>query len=129
MSGKIKTPAQISTYVDILGVEGTLDFLLEFGGAELYIAANPKRRSRLVKSVGFENAMALAKVSNKLQARVPTSKPWIATVLKSKGLSVAEIARKLHSSDVAVRGWLKSAGVSQKVDTDQPLLPLFRSQG
>lgn len=127
MSGAIRVPAQISTYVDILGVDGTLTFLLAFGGAELYIAANPKRRSSLVKVVGFENAIALAKVSAKLQARVPTSKPWIAAVLKSKGLSVAQIARKLHSSDVAVRGWLKTAGAAQAVDRRQPMLPLFKS--
>jgi hypothetical protein len=126
MSIEIRIPAQISTYVDIMGIDGTVEFLLAFGGAELYIPKDPKRnRSDLVKSIGYENTLALAKVSHKLQSRVPTSKPWIASVLKTKGHSVAAIARKLHCSDVAVRGWLKKSGAKSTVDTEQPSLPLF----
>ena len=41
-----------------------------------------------------------------LPRRVPTAKPWLASVMKSRGLSHAEIARRLHVSDVTVRGWL-----------------------
>ena len=111
--------------MNILGIDGTVDFLLEFGGAELYVPANPKRRSSLVKSIGYEHTLALAKVSDRLQSRVPTSKPWIATVLKSKGSTVADIARKLHCSDVSVRKWLKNSGANPVVDRSQPTLPLF----
>jgi len=100
-------PAHVETYVRILGCELAVDFLMAFGGAQLYIAPNPKKRSRLSALVGPEKARALAGVSDHLPARVPTAKPWIAGVMRSKGLPVSEIARTLHVSDVSVRSWLK----------------------
>ena len=118
-----KPPAQVSAYVEILGVDGAIEFLLEFGGAELYMAKNPKTRNRLADFVGKEKAILLAKASDHLPKRIPLKKPWIAAVLRSKGLPVAQIARKLHMSDVAVRGWLKQAGV-QPPKPAQGELPL-----
>lgn len=117
-------PAHIRPYVDVLGVEGAVAFFLEFGGAELYLTPTPKGRGRLAEFVGLEKAAKLAVASNRMPRRVPTSKPWIAAVMKSKGLSVAEIARKLHSSDVAVRGWLKKFGMTRAYDHRQGQLPL-----
>ena len=102
-----KPPAHIEPYVRVLGPEGAIEFLLEFGGAELYLAAAPKGRSRLAQAVGREKAAELAKASEQLPRRVPLAKPWIASVWRTKGLAVAEIARRLHVSDVTVRGWLK----------------------
>ncbi len=118
-------PAHISAYVDVLGVDGAVAFLLEFGGAELYLTPTPKRRNRLAQFVGVEKAAKLAIVSERMPNRIPLAKPWIAAVMKSKGLPVAEIARKLHSSDVAVRGWLKKSGVTSQPDPRQRQLPLF----
>ncbi|PWE29981.1 hypothetical protein DDZ14_16200 [Maritimibacter sp. 55A14] len=100
-------PANIAPYVEVLGAQGAVEFILEFGGAELYLAPNPKRRSRLVTLVGHDKARRLAAAAEYLPARVPLAKPWCAAVLRSQNLSVAEIARKLHASDVSVRGWLK----------------------
>jgi len=117
-------PAHLRPYVDVLGVDGAVDFLLEFGGAELYLSSTPKGRSRLAEFVGLEKAAKLAVASNRMPRRVPTGKQWVAAVMKSKGLSVAEIARKLHSSDVAVRGWLKKFGMPRSYDHRQGKLPL-----
>ncbi|NCM96130.1 MAG: helix-turn-helix domain-containing protein [Rhodobacterales bacterium] len=102
-----KPPAHVAPYVDVLGVDGAVEFLLAFGGAELYLATSPKGRSRLAQLVGVEKAAELAHAAEHLPRRVPTAKPWIAQVFKSRGLSVAEIARRLHVSDVSVRAWLK----------------------
>lgn len=102
-------PAQVAPYVDVLGHETALDFLLEFGGAELYLARQPQRRSRLARLVGAERARALAAISDRLPPRVPLAKAWCARMLRAKGLPVAEIARRLHASDVSVRGWLRAA--------------------
>ncbi len=38
-------PAHVQTYVRVLGSELAVDFLMAFGGAQLYIAPNPKKRS------------------------------------------------------------------------------------
>ncbi|MDO5641964.1 MAG: hypothetical protein Q4G26_06170 [Paracoccus sp. (in: a-proteobacteria)] len=40
---------------------------------------------------------------------MPTAKPWLAKVFRWQGLSATEIARKMHVSDLAVRGWLNKA--------------------
>jgi len=124
MSDTPKPPAHIGTYVDVLGVDGAVEFLLEFGGAELYLTTTPKRRNRLAAFVGMDKAVALAQASERLPKRIPTAKPWIASVLKSKGLPTAEIARKLHVSDVSVRSWLKKAGFRTHHDPRQHQLPL-----
>ena len=114
-----RPPAHVQPYVDVLGADGAISFLLTFGGAELYLATSPKGRSRLVQLVGLEKATELARAAEHLPRRVPTAKPWIAQVWKSRGLATAEIARRLHMSDVSVRGWLKRATQPEPDDSRQ----------
>lgn len=114
-----RPPAQIQPYVDVLGAEGTVEFLLTFGGSELSLRNNP-RHGQLAKLVGQQKAAELAEAAAHLPRRVPLAKPWLAQQLREKGLSVAEIARTLHVSDVSVRAYLKSRGVPRKPpDPDQ----------
>ena len=103
-----RPPAQVQPFVSVLGVPGAMTFLLTFGGAELYLARTPTPRSRVAQLVGEDRARALAELAETrgLPARIPTAKPWIARCLFSEGLANAEIARKLHVSDVTVRKWL-----------------------
>lgn len=116
-------PTQIEPYVRVLGVDMALTFLMTFGGAELIYWREP-RRSRLVEVVGMEAARALAEEDARtgLPRRVPLAKPWCAQVLKVKGLPVAEIARRMHASDVAVRRWLKRHPQDHRPDPRQPSL-------
>lgn len=102
-----RPPAHIQRYVDVLGVPDTIRFLLAFGGAELYLTATPKGRSKLAGMFGVETAAAIARAAEHMPRRVPTAKPWIAQVWAADGLAIAEIARTLHVSDVTIRGWLK----------------------
>lgn len=113
-------PAHIEPYVRVLGVDGAVEFFLCFGGSELYLSANPKGRSALVEKVGRRKAAELGAAVGHLKVRIPTTKPWIAQVLKSRGLPVAEIARRLHMSDVAVRRWLKGGGRAVLRESFQP---------
>jgi hypothetical protein len=113
----IPVPANLEPYVRVLGVDLAIAFLTEFGGAELYIGKRPQQRSRLAKLVGVEKAAALAAAAEGLPKRVPLGKRWMAKVHQARGLSTAEIARRLRASDVAVRGWLKAAD-----DRQLPLL-------
>ncbi len=116
-------PAHIAGFVQILGVDDTVAFLLAFGGAELYFGRTAKSQGNLARIVGSAKAAALVAASDQFQRRIPTAKPWIAKVQKSKGLSVAQIARKLHCSDVAVRGWLGRPEEKPLSDPMQPELP------
>lgn len=101
-----RPPAHIEPYVDVLGVSETIDLLLSFGGSEIYLTANPKGRSQLAAQIGVEKITALAEVIPQMKVRVPLAKPWIARCLRSEGLSVAAIARRLHVADNTVRRWL-----------------------
>jgi hypothetical protein len=99
--------AQIIPYYEVLGLELTVEFLLAFGGAELHLSRDSKGRSHLERLVGHERATALALQAHRMQRRVPLAKRWIAAVLCWQGNSTAEIARRLHMTDVSVRRWLK----------------------
>tara|TARA_R110002073_G_scaffold307957_1_gene477822 strand:- start:154 stop:528 length:375 start_codon:yes stop_codon:yes gene_type:complete len=103
-----KPSAQVAVYVDVLGAELAVTFLLTFGGAELYLAQNPKGRSQVEAVVGFDKASALAAQGHQLQRRVPLAKKWLAQMLKWQGHSTANIARTLRISDVSVRRMLRS---------------------
>ena len=111
-------PAHVAPYVRALGPDLAVRFFLAFGGADLAIGANPQRRSRLVRTVGFEPARRLADTPG-LPKRVPLAKPWCARTMAFRGLPTAEIARRLHASDVAVRRWLSDGGVDPRRDDRQ----------
>lgn len=117
-----KPPAHVAPYVDVLGTEGAIDFFLTFGGSELYLSATPKGRSQLVEKLGRRKAEELAKSIGHLKVRIPTTKPWIARTWRAKGLPVAEIARKLHMTDVSVRRWLRTDADDNRRDPRQSTL-------
>jgi len=109
----LRPTAQAEPYVRVLGRDAAILFFLAFGGTEIYIAQNPKSRSRVVALLGRDKAEALAEAAHLLPRRVPLCKPWIAAVARAVGLppentplSGAEIARRLHATDVTVRKWL-----------------------
>ncbi len=116
-------PAHVAPFVEVLGTEGAVDFLLNFGGAELYLSQRPRPDSRISRAIGQKRAAELARSGLRVPRRIPTAKPWIARVLRAQGLSVAEIARRLHVSDVAVRGWLRKGGGEST--GEDPQLSLF----
>lgn len=102
-----KVPAHIAPYIDILGVEVGIEFLLKFGGSYAYLSERPQDRSPIAELVGMDKAIALAKRVGTGSLRIPLGKPFIAGHLRSIGWTVNAIARRLHVSDVTVRSWLK----------------------
>lgn len=106
-----RPPAHVEPYVTALGAERAVRFLLAFGGADLYIAPNPKGSSLAVEVIGLDGLQALAAIRDKLQYRVPTAKGWLAQYLSTvEGLSNADIARRLHASTTSVKRWLSGDG-------------------
>ncbi len=103
-----KPTAQVAPYVEALGFDMAITFLLQFGGAELYIAKDPKSRGQLEALVGADRAKALGAIDHRLQRRVPLAKPWLAVCFATRGMGTAEIARMLRTSDTSVRKWLKT---------------------
>ncbi|MCU0902427.1 MAG: helix-turn-helix domain-containing protein [Tabrizicola sp.] len=101
-------PASIAEFHRILGPELTCQFLMRFGGAELFLSPKPQGRSEVEKLIGPEKISELAELG--WPRRVPLAKRWCAQYLRATtGLSQAEIARRLGASDVTVRSYLKAA--------------------
>ena len=123
MSNRPRPPAHVEPYVRILGYEGAVAFILEFGGAEIYLpmTRTAAERSPVAQHLGVDAVIALAIAG--LPRRVPTAKPWLARVFWSEELRVQEIARRLHVTDVTVRKWLSDAQGLRRADDRQ--LPLF----
>ena len=118
-----RPPAHIEPYVTALGAERAVRFLLAFGGAYLYIGKDPTEAAMAVDVIGIDGLRALAEIRDKLQARVPTAKPWIAKYLYTvEGLSKADICRRLHTSTVTVTRWLEGGEKRAWVDPRQQSL-------
>lgn len=104
-----RPPAHVAPYVEALGADVAVAFFLAFGGAELFIPRNPKARNPVAAKFGHDVAQALSDLAERvmLPPRVPIPKVWIAQHLSiTKGLSQAEIARTLHTTDSTVRRYL-----------------------
>jgi hypothetical protein len=118
-----RPPAHVEPYVTALGAERAVRFLLAFGGADLYIAKDPKGAAMAVDVIGLDGLRALAEIRDSLQARVPTAKPWIAKYLHTvEGLSKADICRRLHASMPTVTRWLEGSGRAWVDPRQQQLL-------
>ena len=128
MSRPPKPPAHLAPFVHALGVDLAIRFLLRFGGAEMYIAASPSSRSLLVREFGEEAAAKIAAACARLPRRIPLGKEWIAEVWAYEGLATAEIARRLHVTDVTIRNWRAKApwrGIKRAAPQDNRQLPLL----
>ncbi|MBK6466489.1 MAG: hypothetical protein IPF96_06125 [Rhodobacter sp.] len=86
-----RTTAQVAPYVECLGHELAVRFLLDYGGAELYLASGPKGRSAVEALVGPE---AVARMADHYQlgqrVRVPLARQWLARMLHWQDNSTAE---------------------------------------
>lgn len=97
--------AQVAPYVEVLGADLTIEFLLKFGGADLYLPSDPKGNSEVEKLLGYDKLKALA-ARPSLQSRIPLAKRWLAKMLHWKGYSAANIARTLRTTTGSVRRYL-----------------------
>ena len=111
-----QVPAHVQPYVDVLGMDGAVSFLLEFGGAEVYLSGRPQARSMIAQAIGVGNVKALADKLGAEHVRVPVAKPFIAQHFKGKQMSVAEIARTLHVTDTTVRSYLSPPAEKRQFD-------------
>ena len=111
-----KAPAQIAAIVEALGVEDAVEFVLNFGGAELHISKDPRRENLVTQKFGLQKAQALGKVADRIPSRIPIPKRWLAQYFSAKGLTQAQIARKLHTTDVTVGRYL---GTRKQPDPQQ----------
>lgn len=99
-------PAHLAPFVDVLGEERAIEFLLEFGGATYYLAADPKGNSEIERAYGDDGRRIIDMLKNRYMTtvvRIPIPKTWIAGRLRMRGLPISAIARRLHVTDSWVR--------------------------
>lgn len=101
--GEVSIPAHLRVFVEALGEDGAVDFLLAFGGSELLLGSRPMANNPVRQALGDEAARALAAVSHRLPREIPLGKRWLVQVLTARGLSQGEIARRLHIGVRSVR--------------------------
>jgi hypothetical protein len=105
-----RTPADLEPIVEALGQEVAVRFLMRFGGAELRLPDRPRGKSQVEAEIGFDAYLRLCEQRDRIQKRIPLGRRWIAKIMRSEGASVAEIARRIGTTDVTVRKWLKPQG-------------------
>lgn len=103
-----RASAQVTPYVECLGPELAVQFLLKFGGAGFYLGRKSRDGNIVAELVGSD---AVARMAEHPQigpyvARVPIAGRWLALMLHWQGHSINEIARMLRSTDVTVRRYL-----------------------
>ena len=104
----IETPENLKPYLEALGEDLTIKFVMRFGGSPLYLAANPSTASDVAALVGSDAAKALAKIVGPGQiGRVPIAREWTVRQLKARKWSNLAIARELRITDETVRRLLK----------------------
>jgi len=102
-----KPPAHVAVFSDLIGVELTIDFLMEFGGARCHIPKRPNNDHEMVLVIGRENVELLANCPD-IPDRIPLAKPWLSRCFRARGDKIVNIARKLKTSDGNVAKWTKS---------------------
>ncbi len=110
----IRPPAHLAPYVEILGENRAIVFLLTFGGGNVYLSG--RQADSRIRTVLDEPTIArLREEFGHRIDRVPVGKTWIAQVWAERDVSVLEIARRLHTTDKTVRVWLKDGKVRPSV--------------
>lgn len=107
-----RVPAHIEPYVEVLGVDLAVTFLLQFGGSEVYFPSYGNQDDRGGEPVTLVGLQAMHDLRDRLgmgKMRIPLGNSWIAQHLAWQGHSVAAIARRVRVTDNAVRGYLKKA--------------------
>ena len=104
---ELRPPAQVVVFVELLGLELTVEFLLAFGGSAIQLSRRPQEGNLLTEVLTLEQISALAEATGGGWTRVPVSKPFLCSYFSGKGMSISAIARKLHVTDTTVRNMLK----------------------
>lgn len=125
-------PAHLAPYVDVLGPQLALKFLIEFAGARLYFPQDPKGKSAAERMIGRDLLEALGRRLGESLPRVPVARTWMIHALKAEGRSNNEICRTIKVSDETVRKalMLPPNGASHPAELDadpgeDPQLRLF----
>lgn len=105
----------IQQFVDAIGEENACRLFLELGGTVVKLPKKTGHTSLLAKAIGQEKSDRLAKELGAGHLRIPVARQWCARYLHGKGLSLAEIARRVRVKDDTVRDWCGPSPLSSQL--------------
>ena len=102
-----RPPAHVEPFVEVLGPQLALAFILRLGGAPIYAARDPRGRGLAERLIGRAH---LTELHNRLGTciNVPIANGWVVLSLHSEGKSAGEIARTARLSVRTVYHYLKA---------------------
>ncbi|MGH1416879.1 MAG: helix-turn-helix domain-containing protein [Pelagimonas sp.] len=113
-------PAHLTPYVETLGAELTVRFLIALGGCDMYFPGDPKGKSKAEELVGPERLKRLGQAMPSNRSRIPLPRVWLVHALQAEGRTVPETCRILKTTNVTVRNSLKKSphGGSEPIPDD-----------
>lgn len=124
MTNYPRHPAHLDPYIEVLGHELAISFLIMFGGSPIYFPNDPAGKSAAEQLIGPERLRALGARMPENRVEIPIPKPWLIRALHAEGLSVGQICRALKTSSTNVKRILREAG-DLKAPPDPDQLSLF----
>lgn len=118
-------PAHLDPYIEVLGPELAVRFLIEFGGARMYFPEDPKGKSRAEAMIGAD---ALRRIGQRLTSNrpdIPIANTWLVQAMTAEGKGTWEICNTLRITIKTVREARKARKDLPPQDTELSELPLF----
>ena len=124
MSNLPPPPESLALYIEVLGLDDTLRLLERCGGTKLWIPSgvnnsSTRLREKLEEELGKPMTMALIRTFGGSIIKPPMATDWRIVYYAAKGVSAAEIARRLGRHQETV--WLR---LKRARDSRQQSLPL-----
>ena len=94
--------AAVDEMANAIGVDKTLILIERIGGGRQFFPKNPRPDSLVVRLIGIEDALKLAHLYRGDRPYIPLSKRSLIHCLRTQGLKVTEIARRLRCSERTV---------------------------
>ncbi|WP_029004801.1 helix-turn-helix domain-containing protein [Azorhizobium doebereinerae] len=93
---------EVARLVAIVGPEAALELIEQRGGTRLFVSSTDVGLGGLKAIMGLEGAAKLVEACGREYFKVPVAREWRVLVYRSRGLSYAEIARKVGCSENTV---------------------------
>jgi hypothetical protein len=122
-------PAHLDPYIEVLGHELAVTFLIAMGGCRARFPSDPGGRSYAEALIGPE---ALRELSRRMPSEIreiPFPRSWLIRALHAEGMTHGQICRALKTSDRNVRETLADRSWSPARQEPLDDLPLFRFLG
>ena len=114
-------PAELSWLVDVIGEQATLALIEGAGGTRVQIPDRITPECPLAALVGVDAARKMKRAFGMLRIKVPLARgkwpgAWRASIYRARGMTVAQIARRMGVVEDTVRVMLQPRAADRQMD-------------